>query len=371
MQLLRALHRRPTPSGARTTSWTRRDDYQQMVEATARALGKRRPMLPVSRSPRDCRVCGERGERAPRALVKPLIDQPQPRGRSRRARTPCMQRAGIPGRSFDESLRSALETRTRTTPRAFQAVSGPGHSDARSVQRLPLPRGFDAEQVARLYESWLVRFLPLLRARKEGEHRVSFYAPPVSRALLTLAYSPSSSSADRALLYVVGGLLARPYDRGRLEFLQVAGRPEVLAARRLSPDAARWIYLNTQRRAHWVKCARSPATSRARPTSAGVRLKCGTFYTPPRESRGGVALMNSAVREFSSRRRARGSASACDAGGGLVGSSAAACKPRGRREPDLPGNPMSCTSARVSISHCVPPACSAGLPASASSCGGS
>ncbi|MET0342596.1 MAG: NAD(P)H-binding protein [Polyangiales bacterium] len=227
--------------------------YQQMVESTARALGKRRPMLPVSlfSTGLSCLwvsvVTG-----APRALVRPLIDSLNHETIAH-ART-LQDDAGIPGRCFDARLRAALAARTAAAPRAFRGVSGPGHSDARSVQRLPLPLGYDAEQVAHLYAVWLVRFLPILRTRKEGEHRVSFYAPPLARALLTLAYSPSSSSPDRAIMYVVGGMLARPYDRGRLEFVRVPERREVLAALHdFHPRLPWWIYVLSQARVHeWV-----------------------------------------------------------------------------------------------------------------------
>ena len=228
--------------------------YQEMVEATARALGKPRKLLAVrvfSTSLSCLWVSLVTG--APRALVRPLIDS---LNHETIAHERTLQaRAGLPGRTFEQSLAAALALRGRSgKPRAFAGASGHAHSDARSVQRLPLPRGFDAERVARTYESWLVGFLPILRARQEGDHAVSFYVVPFGRALLTLAYSPTSSSEDRALLYVIGGLLARPYDRGRLEFLRVPERPEILAALHdFHPRLPWWIYIFSQALVHrWV-----------------------------------------------------------------------------------------------------------------------
>jgi len=227
--------------------------YQEMIAATARALGKRRTLVPVRLfSTRLSCLWVSLVTAAPRSLVRPLIDSLNHETVTRERRLQSL--AGIPGRTFEESLSHALSLRTRSTsrPRAFVGARGQHTvSDARSVQRLPLPSGFDAERVAREYESWLVRFLPVLRARREGEHVVTFYLAPIAIPLLVLAYSPTSSTRDRALLYVAGGALARPYDRGRLEFTCVPDRPEVLAAvHDFHPRLPWWLYLFTQAKVH-------------------------------------------------------------------------------------------------------------------------
>lgn len=227
--------------------------YQQMVELTAEALGKRRKMLPVAlfSTGLSCLwvslITG-----APMPLVRPLVDS---LNHETVARDRTLQAlAGISGKSFAKSLTEALAT-TRagaSKPRAFVGERGRGVSDARSVQRLPLPRAFDAERVAREYESWLVDFLPVLRARRTGEHVVTFYLAPLAFwPLLVLAYSPSASGPERALMYVAGGALARPHDRGRLEFTQVPERLEVLAAvHDFHPRLPWWLYVLTQAKVH-------------------------------------------------------------------------------------------------------------------------
>jgi uncharacterized protein YbjT (DUF2867 family) len=237
--------------------------YQQMVEATARALGKERKLVPIGllSTGLSCLwvslVTG-----APRALVRPLIDSLNHETVARDRR--LQELAGVPGKTFAESLTTALGAQQRERspkrerPRAFVGEQRESASDARSVQRLPLPPGFDAERVAREYEDWLVRFLPILRARRTSEHVVTFHLAPLAWwPLLVLAYSPTASTEHRALLYVAGGALARPYDRGRLEFTRVPDRAEVLAAvHDFHPRLPWWLYLATQALVHrWVMYA--------------------------------------------------------------------------------------------------------------------
>jgi uncharacterized protein YbjT (DUF2867 family) len=235
--------------------------YQEMVEATARALGKRRTFLPIAlfTTGLSCLwvslVTG-----APRALVRPLIDSLNHETVARDRR--LQELASIPGRSFSESLERALaargdESSAKQSPRAFIGERGRRVSDARSVQRLPLPPAFDAQRVAREYESWLLRVLPILRTQRVDEHSVRFTLAPLSLALLVLAYSPAASTPERSVLYVVGGALVRPSARGRLEFLCVPGRPEVLAAvHDFHPRLPWWLYVLTEAPIHrWIMLA--------------------------------------------------------------------------------------------------------------------
>lgn len=227
--------------------------YQDMIARTARALGKKRTLVPVPLfTTRLSCLWVSLITAAPRSLVRPLIDSVNHETVARDLR--LQQLAAHRARTFDESLQNALSQRAarkRDKPRAFVGTGTRGPSDARSVQRLPLPPGFDAEAVAREYETWLVRVLPILRARRKSEHVVSFHLAPIALPLLVLAYSPTASTHDRALLYVVGGALARPYDRGRLEFTLVPDRPEVLSAvHDFHPRLPWWIYLFTQAKVH-------------------------------------------------------------------------------------------------------------------------
>jgi len=217
--------------------------YQDMVQATALALHKRRFMLPVRHfSTRLSCLWVSLVTGAPRALVRPLVD-------SLNHETVAhdrvlQQRAGVKGRSFAESLADAIEAGPGEQPIAFHGWRGTAEPKARSVQRLPLPHGWNAERVAREYLSWLVRALPVLRVREDGALRVSFHFGALALPLLILELAPAASTPDRALFYVRGGALAHSMGTGRLEFLCVSGKPAVLAAvHDFRPRLPWWLYV--------------------------------------------------------------------------------------------------------------------------------
>ena len=231
--------------------------YQQMVEVATRALGKRRLLVPVALfTTRLSCLWVSLVTGAPRALVRPLVDSLNHETIAQERR--LQELAAIPGRPFRESLERALGSReVRARPRAFVGERGRGVSDARSVQRLPRPARFDADRVAEEYESWLLRVLPVLRTDRQGEHTIRFFLAPLRIPLLVLEYAPEASGRERSVMYVVGGALARPSERGRLEFLCVPGRSEVLAAvHDFRPRLPWWLYLLTEAPVHrWIMLA--------------------------------------------------------------------------------------------------------------------
>jgi hypothetical protein len=121
----------------------------------------------------------------------------------------------------------------------------------RSVQRLPLPEGKDAQWIKDLYTEWLPRFLaPLIRVDCH-EEEVIFSLFNLKWALLKLTFSPDRSDLDRQLLYITGGHLVAPENRGRLEFRTVLNRRFVLAAiHDFSPSLPWFIYKYTQALLH-------------------------------------------------------------------------------------------------------------------------
>lgn len=218
--------------------------YQDMVQATARALGKRRFMLPVRHfSTRLSCLWVSLVTGAPRALVRPLVDSLNHETVAHE-RT-LQERAGVTGRPFADSLAEAVESGPgREQPVAFRGWRGTAEPKARSVQRLRLPAGWDAEGVAREYLAWLVRALPVLRVRRHDALKVSFQLWTWSLPLLLLEFAPHASTSDRALFYVRGGALARGAQSGRLEFLMVPGTQEVLAAvHDFRPRLPWWLYV--------------------------------------------------------------------------------------------------------------------------------
>ncbi len=217
--------------------------YQDMVQATARAMNKRRVMIPVRHfSTRLSCLWVSLVTGAPRALVRPLVDSLNHETVAHELL--LQQQAGVVGRSFATSLAEAIEAGPGEQPVAFQGWRSAAEPKARSVQRLALPSGWNAERVAREYLEWLVAALPVVRVKKDNALRVSFNLWALALPLLLLELAPGASTYDRALFYVRGGALAQAGGGGRLEFLCVSGKSEILAAvHDFRPRLPWWLYV--------------------------------------------------------------------------------------------------------------------------------
>jgi hypothetical protein len=106
-----------------------------------------------------------------------------------------------------------------------------------SIQRLPLPKGRDAEWVAQEYANWLPRLLRfLLTVEVDEQLNLEFKLFGLREPLLRLSYSGSRSTTDRPLYYITGGKFTaapREEDRrapARLEFRETPDRKSVMAA---------------------------------------------------------------------------------------------------------------------------------------------
>jgi uncharacterized protein YbjT (DUF2867 family) len=129
----------------------------------------------------------------------------------------------------------------------------PTRKDVRSIQRLVLPPGKNAEWVALEYFNWLPTFFSTLIRVSVENNRCTFYFFKPSIKILILEKSQERSSRDRQLLYVVGGLLSGVQDRGRLEFREVLDRRYVMAALHEFRPALPWyIYRWTQALVHII-----------------------------------------------------------------------------------------------------------------------
>jgi uncharacterized protein YbjT (DUF2867 family) len=151
--------------------------------------------------------------------------------------------------NLDETLTSALNL----TDKAPYRVYRPPEKDVRSIQRLVLPPGKNAEWVANEYFKWLPFFFSTLVSVMIEGKRCTFYLFHPSIAILILEKSDERSAPDRQLLYVVGGLLARTMNRGRLEFREVLDHKYVMAALHEFRPALPWyIYRWTQAIVHII-----------------------------------------------------------------------------------------------------------------------
>jgi uncharacterized protein YbjT (DUF2867 family) len=233
--------------------------YREMIARLAERLGKSPRLVSVPFfTPGLSRLWVSLVTGAPKSLVAPLIEslahEMVAKDRSLQAE------AGIPGIPFAESLDRALATVVADEPATPVAYSGAARQsapkDVRSVQRLALPPGHDADWVAHEYMRWLPRMIPVFfRVTVSDEHVCSFTLLGVT--LLRLAYSKDRSSPDRALFYIRGGVLADTRsERGRLEFREIPGSPWVLAAIHDFVPRLPWpVYALSQAKVHLVVMA--------------------------------------------------------------------------------------------------------------------
>ena len=230
--------------------------YREMMATTAAVMGKKVVVIPVPVfSPGLSRLWVSLVTGAPKALVKPLIQS---------LRYPMIAHertlqtlAGLTPTNFVDALKRSVARGkgNLAQPRAFLGENGKLVGDVRSVQRLPLPPGKNAEWVAKEYLRWLPGIFPaLLRVDVFEDGTAEFRIKFLKKPLLILKRSAELSTPDRQLLYIRGGLLAQSVGRGRLEFLETRGLNSILAAVHEYRPSLPWlIYSLTQAKVHaWV-----------------------------------------------------------------------------------------------------------------------
>lgn len=226
--------------------------YRDMMMTLSEILGKRRTLIPVPfMSPGWSSLWVSLITGAPRDLVDPLIE-----GLKTNLVARPEKRLKIPGHQFlsvYEALKIAIASYDHSKkPHAFKVAHG--LHEARSVQRLPLPPGWNANDIAKSY----MEFLPKLHS---GLVKVEVQTPwvyfsnrlPYLR-LLVLQYSPERSWDHRQLFYVRGGFLSQKTGRGRLEFREILGGKACIAAIHDFKPRLPWpMYKTTQALFHlWV-----------------------------------------------------------------------------------------------------------------------
>lgn len=119
----------------------------------------------------------------------------------------------------------------------------------RSVQRMPLPLGWNSQQVAREYSEWLTRkFVGIVSARINDSGHISFY---LLGKLLLLELTPtpySLSNLKRSAFYISKGLLVKKVEPlGRFEFRLFPENNCLIAAiHGYAPIMPWWLYSPTQ-----------------------------------------------------------------------------------------------------------------------------
>lgn len=214
--------------------------YIQMMQDTARRLGLRRYFITVPFfTPTLSRLWVRLIANASKDLVYPLIESLE---HPMVARQDHMFSVDSDRRSYFELLESTfLKTRQDSAFFSFRVK----RNTVRSVQRLSLPKGKNAEWIKEQYLNWLPRFLsPIINAKSEGPTASLSFG---SKQLLSLKLNQERSNCDRQLLYFNDGLLVSNENRGRIEFRVVLNRRFVLAAiHDYRPSLPWFIYKLTQ-----------------------------------------------------------------------------------------------------------------------------
>ncbi|MBC2603541.1 NAD(P)H-binding protein [Puniceicoccus vermicola] len=236
--------------------------YRQLILETGRLLGKKVrfldfPLNAFGLSRHWVALFGG----VPTALVGPLLEslahdlQAKP--------NPLLDQIKDGAVPFEESLRRSVdeEGRPRPNPRKdVQRSDRPKIKKAkqvRSVQRMPLPEGWSAEQVAKEYGEWLTkRFWGMLTVSQGNEGQIYFDWRWPKMRLLRLELTPySNNGTRRRAFYITGGVLSRsPDPPGRLEFRIFPEEGFLVAAIHGFEPSLPWrIYSLTQAKIHlWV-----------------------------------------------------------------------------------------------------------------------
>lgn len=220
--------------------------YLEMMKETAAHLGKKRWFLMVPFfTPTLSRLWVSLVTNTSKGLVYPLIESLE---HAMVAREERLFDNDWHKRSYSDLLKNA-STQTHSTGSLFSFR--PRRNTVRSVQRLPLPPGKNAEWVKDRYLNWLPRYLfPFIRVSIEGD-MVSFSAIFKRPVLLQFELSRERSSPDRQLLYLKKGWLIGEENKGRLEFREVLDKKYVLAAIHEFHPSLPWVFYKfTQAQIH-------------------------------------------------------------------------------------------------------------------------
>ena len=220
--------------------------YMQMMKETALELRKKRYFFSVPFfTPTLSRLWVSLITNTPRNLVYPLIESLEYPMVARDSH--LYSREWILLKYSDLLAKASLNTHSGSSLFQFKAQ----RKTVRSVQRLPLPKGKNAEWIKEKYIHWLPRFLsPLIKVNLSGS-KVLFTLFSKKLVLLELELSEARSSADRQLLYIKSGFLVADKNKGRLEFRVVLNRRFILAAiHDYNPKLPWFIYKYTQARLH-------------------------------------------------------------------------------------------------------------------------
>lgn len=233
--------------------------YSEMIRRTGQLLGRSTyfvnfPYNCIRISKHWVSVFGD----VPPALVGPLLESLQHNLEARpNALTEKLKDRFV---SLEDSFAKSVDLQGLPKPNPRRSTQATDHRLmkrerlVRSVQRMPLPKSWNAQEVATEYGEWLShRFGGLIRAVKDQAGIVRFTLLGGRIVLLELMPTPYSlGSKLRCAFYISGGVLSRDVDPpGRLEFRLFPEQKCLIASiHGFAPTLPWWIYALTQARLH-------------------------------------------------------------------------------------------------------------------------
>lgn len=233
--------------------------YRQLMQALAEQLGLKRRFVPVPWfSPELSTLWVVLVTQTPAELVGPLVQSLRHDMLTRDQR--LVQMAGIRLLSIREAFEVALKQERQPSAPSVSAAARPAKTASlvRSVQRMQLPIGRDAEWAANEYMRWLPRALRgLFVVEVDADRTCRFLIRGLPWPLLVLSRRNATSTSDQQIFDISGGLLAVGKQRGRFELRQVLNESTLMTAIHDFAPRLPWaIYRLTQALMHgWVMSA--------------------------------------------------------------------------------------------------------------------
>ena len=194
----------------------------------------------------------------PPALVGPLLESLQhdlearPNALMNKIKDRCV--------CFEDSFKKSVDAGGQPKPNPRLFTQSKDHRLmkqaclVRSVQRMPLPKGWNAQEIATEYGDWLSRrFGGLIGATRDREGAILLTLLGGRVVLLELTPTPYSLGGKRrCAFYISGGVLSRKVDPpGRLEFRLFPKQDCLIASiHGFAPTLPWWVYALTQAKLH-------------------------------------------------------------------------------------------------------------------------
>jgi len=168
---------------------------------------------------------------------------------------PVMRAATLNWTPFRETLEASLRAMTAPQPQRRQDDEILRQSGrVRSIQRLRLPTGRNAEWMAERYFPWLGTLMKVaVTTERQEDGSWTVRQKPWGPLLLRLDFKPTHSSPDRRMYFITGGALARVLGgrTARLEFRDLlGGRFNLVAIHDFNPALPWFFYRVTQALIH-------------------------------------------------------------------------------------------------------------------------